>query len=769
MIELALIAVAALGIPVGNGSVRGTILSDQHEPVAGVQIELPDQNRFAWSDAAGRYELGDLEPGEHEIRFTRFAYDPLILTVTVPAGRALDLDVRLRTRFVVQPGISVLAVVPDGRSPTLGSGGLPEVGSREISVDVVWSSPLVGQADLLATLRTVSGIDLAEENATQVHVRGGSADQNLVLLDGAPVYNGYHNSGILSAVSPDAVSGMVLHTGVMPARYGGRLSSVVDLRTHATAREGFQVQGGVGVPDVRLAVQTPLPGETGGVLLAGRRTTYDLVRRGYARATEGSGFEDVLGKLDLGLLGGSFSVVALHTDNWLSSSAGKVDGEDVPIRFPDGFPDLHNSVGWSSGTDALTWSRSSESGGEVVLRLFRSASRSNLEWGSLEEGYRMHSSLVHWGGSGELAWKSASSEGRAGVAVERLSTEYSAAGSVRGNPTPSEAYALSARPTVVASYVERRWIPRDRWLVNGGLRAIHVEGAGFELEPRVSAHYRPGDRVTVSAGFGRVHQILHSLTNEESLLNAAYAVEPLVAAGSGGVPLARSDQLAAAIETRLGERLLLTVDGYVRWMDDLVLVAPGTTEPYATTGFDRGRGAARGVGAELAYQGDRLEARAVADWSSVRRTARGATYHPRFERRRSLAMEGAFRVFRGTSLTSAFQVAAGQPASPLEGGFDWQVFDQLTGEVDFRGTPARAAGPLNADRLPPYARLDLGVHQDWWVGGRGPDGSITTYLEILNILDRENVLGHQVSSPGTPARPLVLMPRSLLFGVEWRF
>ena len=218
MIVYALIAVTALGSPGGDGSVRGTVVSDQHEPVAGVQVEVPAQNRVTWSDADGRYELGNLAPGEHEIRFTRFAYDPLTLTVTVPAGHALDLDVRMRTRFVVQPGISVLAALPDGRPPDILSGGLPEVGSREIPIDVAWSSPLVGQPDVLATLRTMAGIDLAEETATQVHVRGGSADQNLVLLDGAPIYNGYHTSGILSAVSPDAVSGMVVHTGVIPAR-----------------------------------------------------------------------------------------------------------------------------------------------------------------------------------------------------------------------------------------------------------------------------------------------------------------------------------------------------------------------------------------------------------------------------------------------------------------------------------------------------------------------------------------------------------------------
>jgi hypothetical protein len=615
----------------------------------------------------------------------------------------------------------------------------------------------------------VAGIDLAEESATQVHVRGGSADQNLVLLDGAPVYNGYHNSGILSAVSPDAISGMVVHTGVMPARYGGRLSSVLDLRTRAPMREGVLVQGGAGVPDVRLAVQAALPEELGGVLVAGRRTTYDLVRRGYARGTEDSGFEDVLGKLELGLLGGTLSIVALHTDNWLSSSAGRAEGEDVPIRFPEGFPDLHNSVGWSAGTDAFTWSRSLDSGPEVVFKLFRSASRSNIEWGSLDEGHRMHSQLVHWGGSGEVAWQGASSEGRAGVGVDRLATDYRAARSLNGTPSPAEPYALTARPTIVASYIERRWIPRDGWLVNGGLRAVHVEGAGFGLEPRLSAHYRPSERVTVSAGFGRVHQVLQSLTNEESLLNAAYAVEPLVAAGPGGVPLARSDQLAAAIETRLADRLRLRLDGYLRWMEDLVLVAPATTDPYATAGFDRGRGAARGLGAELVWEGDRLEARAVAGWSLARRTAGEVAYRPRFERPRSLALEATYRVFHGTRLTSALQIAAGRPTSLLETGFDWEVFDQLTGEVEFRGTPTRVAGSLNAERLPPYARLDLGLRREWRVEGPGPDGMITTSLDVLNVLDHENVVGRQLLSSGTTAQPLVLMPRSLLLGVEWRF
>ncbi len=772
MIELALIAVTTIGPIGGAGTVRGTILSDRDEPIVGVQIELPTENRVAWSDSAGGYEFGGLEPGEYEIRFSRFAYEPLRLTIKVPEGGALELDVKLKTRFVVQPGITVVTAGPGSRPPPFLSSGLPEVGSRDLPAEIIWSSPLVEQPDVLTTLRTVPGIDLAEESATQIHVRGGSADQNLVLLDGAPVYNGYHTSGILSAIPPDAVSRMVVHTGVLPARYGGRLSSVIDVETTVPSREGAKIRGGLGVPDARMATRTPLPGEAGEVLLAGRRTTYDLVRRGYSEGVEDSGFEDVLGKVSLLVLGGELRIIALHTHNWFSSFAGGGDGVEVTTdsELAD-FPDLHSSVEWASGTDAVAWSRTSERGSEIHLQVFRAATRSNIEWGSLSERHRMQSRLVHWGAVGDLDWSGATTVGRGGIAVEWLSSSYDTTSRAildpEGSGTPG--YSRAAGPMIVSSYLEHRWIPREHWMINSGLRVVDVENSGWGLEPRLSAHYRPTDGLTVSGGFGRAHQYVQSLANEESLLNTAYAVEPLLAAGSGGVPLARSDQLAAALEARLADRLLLTIDAYARWMDDIVLVAPTTAGPFATAGFERGQGSARGIGAELAYDGDRLDGRVVGELSSVRRTAAGVTYHPRFERRRALALEASYRLIGMATLTTAFQAASGLPTSLLQDGFDWEVFDQLTGEVEFSGTPVRAPGPLNAERLPPYLRLDLGVRREWQITGPGPDGTIAGYLNVMNVLDRENVLGRQLLASDSETRELHLLPRSVLFGIDWRF
>jgi hypothetical protein len=173
----------SLGPPSGDGSVHGTIESDRYEAVGGVRIEIPAENVVAWSDSTGAYQIKGLEPGEYKIRFSQFGYHPLELQITVPHDGSLSLDVRLRTRFIVFPEISALAyasVLDPGE--VFEPSGLPEIGSRVLAGEALWSDPLARQPDVFEILSIIPGIDMAEESPTQLHVRGGSGDQNLVLL-----------------------------------------------------------------------------------------------------------------------------------------------------------------------------------------------------------------------------------------------------------------------------------------------------------------------------------------------------------------------------------------------------------------------------------------------------------------------------------------------------------------------------------------------------------------------------------------------------------
>jgi hypothetical protein len=770
MIRLALIAVMSLGPPPGDGSVHGTIQSDRYETVAGVRIEIPAESVVAWSDSTGAYQIEGLEPGEYKIRFSQFGYHPLELQVTVPHDGSLSLDVRLRTRFIVFPEISALAYTSLDPGEVFEPNGLPEIGSRVLAGDVLWSDPLARQPDVFEILSIIPGIDMAEESPTQLHVRGGSADQNLVLLDGAPVYNAYHTSGIMSAISPDAVSEVAIHTGVFPARYGGRLSSVIDVSIPEPGEAGLRVRGGAGLADLRMTVDAPMPGAAGGVLIGGRRTRYDLFRRGpFPDENPTSGFDDLLGKVSIDVLGGQFDVVSLTSDNWVFSN---VIGDEASVATEEQRA-LRNSVLWSASTNAVAWSRRSDAASDIRFQLWRATTNSDVHWGASSERYRAVNALKHWGASGDVSWVRPETVGRAGFTVEALSSKY-VADPLTSDTALSLADAeavldLRSSQKIVSTYFEHRWIARDHWIVNNGLRAVFADGHSVGLEPRVSVHYRPDERVTLSGGYARVHQYVQSLRNGESLLNVAFGAEPLVTADAREVPVGRSDQLTAALEARLSDRLLLTVDGYLRWLDDLVLVAPTTAQPFAITAFERGKGRAIGTGAALFYRGDRVEAEAIVELSTIRRQYGDVTYHPGFERSRSVITAASYRLTPQTKVRTAFQAVAGRSTNLVQEGFDWESFDRLSGEVEFSGTPLRLSDAVNDERLPAYVRWDIGIRKEWNPSLLGLSGSVMTYLDVTNVLEHDNVVGYGVNPSGLERRDLRLLPASTAFGLEWSF
>ena len=573
MATSALIALVAAASGPLLGGVHGTIRSEgTGEAIAGVQVVVVSTSAVALSDTTGTYALGAIPSGRQILRFSQFGYHDLTVEITVPDGGDLELDVRLQPRPIAVPAISVFS------GPDAGLGGsasslvpLPP-GSRTLTVG---TDPLNSQQDVLMVLEAVPGVDLAEESPTGFNVRGGSADQNQLLLDGVPVYNAYHTSGVLAGVNPDAIAAVALHAGALPARYGGRLSSVVELTTRRPGLAGFEVRGGVGTADLRTTVETGLPGG-GGLLVGGRRTTYDLLKRGAYDRAASSGFDEVLTKLTMPALGGEFDLLALRGSNDLSFFAEPQVDDTAPV------PNRYNRVRWTTDTDAVTWKWADGDGTTARASAWRSGTRSLGEWESAGERIRLDHELRHLGLQAEAArirpWGSL----RLGVGAERLSTSYVTRGeSLVGGAT------FVAAATSWTGFVDHRWIPHDHWLVDNGVRAVLGAGGGLDLEPRASVHYRPRPEMTLSAGYARVHQYAQSLRNEESVLDAAFGFDPLVSAADARVPVGRSDQVMASARFDLTQALRFEVDGYARRLDGLVLVAPATAHPFAVDSVEQ--------------------------------------------------------------------------------------------------------------------------------------------------------------------------------------
>ena len=136
---------------------------------------------------------------------------------------------------------------------------------------------LLGEVDVLRSIQLLPGVSTVGEGAAGFNVRGGSIDQNLVILDEAPVFNSSHLFGFFSVFNPDAVKGVKLYKGGIPARYGGRLSSILDVRMKEGNSKQFQAEGGIGTIFSRLSVEAPIVKDKSSFLLAGRRSYIDVL------------------------------------------------------------------------------------------------------------------------------------------------------------------------------------------------------------------------------------------------------------------------------------------------------------------------------------------------------------------------------------------------------------------------------------------------------------------------------------------------------------
>ena len=153
----------------------------------------------------------------------------------------------------------------------------PIMGVQKLSVNEIKNVPvLFGEKDVLKTIQLLPGVKSAGEGSSGFYVRGGGADQNLILLDEATVYNASHLLGFFSSFNSDAIKDLTLYKGAMPAEYGGRLSSVVDIKMNDGNNQDYHANGGIGLIASRLNVEGPIVKDKGSFIVSGRRTYADL-------------------------------------------------------------------------------------------------------------------------------------------------------------------------------------------------------------------------------------------------------------------------------------------------------------------------------------------------------------------------------------------------------------------------------------------------------------------------------------------------------------
>jgi hypothetical protein len=203
-----------------------------------------------------------------------------------PAAFAIDLQSDKTINVVLNSKASLDEVVVNGRARNNDNITSPQMGVEKLDMSQINNVPvLLGERDILKTISLLPGVKAASEGNTGFYVRGGASDQNLILLDEAVVYNASHLFGFFSTFNSDAIKDVSLFKGGMPAQYGGRLSSVLDIKMDEGNNQDYVVQGGIGLISSRLKVEGPIVKNKGSFMISARRTYIDLFLKASSDST----------------------------------------------------------------------------------------------------------------------------------------------------------------------------------------------------------------------------------------------------------------------------------------------------------------------------------------------------------------------------------------------------------------------------------------------------------------------------------------------------
>ena len=162
-----------------------------------------------------------------------------------------------------------------------------EMSTVDLSMDKVRALPaLLGENDIMKTIQLLPGVQTGSEGTSGLYVRGGGPDQNLILLDGVPVYNASHLFGFFSVFNSDAINSTKLVKGGFPARYGGRLSSVIDIKMKEGNMKKFHGQGSIGLIASKISLEGPIIKDKTSFILSARRTYIDILARPFIAANQ---------------------------------------------------------------------------------------------------------------------------------------------------------------------------------------------------------------------------------------------------------------------------------------------------------------------------------------------------------------------------------------------------------------------------------------------------------------------------------------------------
>ncbi|HQN93210.1 MAG TPA: TonB-dependent receptor [Prolixibacteraceae bacterium] len=288
-----------VGNPLDKGKYRTAVISGQvfegktKNPIPGAQIICEALSKGTSTNFDGKFTL-ELPTGQHKMKFSFMGLDDELRDVFVYSDGSMEVDLYEKSISLNQ--INIFADRPEDnfRSTSMGMVKLSSKSIKKLSV-------LMGEPDIIKSMVLLPGVQSAGENSSGFNVRGGNTDQNLILIHDAPVYNTAHMFGLFSMLDPGVVDNVTLYKSGIPSKFGGRLSSVMDIDVRKGQLDKFKVNGGIGLINSRLSVEGPIYKNKISFMAGGRATYSDWMLgllKNYQLQQSSVSFYDFNAKID---------------------------------------------------------------------------------------------------------------------------------------------------------------------------------------------------------------------------------------------------------------------------------------------------------------------------------------------------------------------------------------------------------------------------------------------------------------------------------------
>jgi len=698
------------------------------EPLIGANVSIYRDSlrsgtvlRGAATNKYGFYSIPDIPGGNFYFFISSIGYETKIVKIKIP-GNSTRLDFKLIKKIITLNEIIVSDKKVNDFNKT--------VGSIEVDPETIKRMPSFGgEADIFKALQLLPGITAATEISTGLYVRGGSADQNLTLIDGVNVYNPSHLGGFASTFNADAVNNIILIKGAFPAEFGGRLSSVLDITMREGSKEKFSATLGLNTISSRITIEGPLD-TNASFIISGRKMFLDKILPLFHNLDNipRYGFYDLNGKI-------TYSP-SKNDKIFISAFLSSDDISDAPSN-----KDIGYGIDWSNTTININWTNI----GSGSLFTTTSLMYTKYAFSTLIKDKMPGNNPLDFYTSSVInditlkremqffAAEKHSVKTGAEIAFHLFSTTTSDFYIPEFSYKPF--YGKDLNSMEGTAYIQDDYQITDYLKSNFGGRFFYFQEGKFSaFEPRVSLTYFPLDRLTIRAAFAIAHQTLHMLTR-----NDIYLPTDLWYPSTSNIQPSRSIQGSLGMEVLSPDRsYLFSLEGYYKDMKHLYEYKDNANFNYNNNIEDQ---LTEGVG--YAYGTELFLNKKMGDFTgwigyTLAWTRRyfpelngGSEYYPRYDKRHDISVVINYELSKDFNTSATWTYSTGAAfALPIN---QYSIFNPAMPDPTVKNSYYDYSS-RDQFRLPPFHKLDLSFNYSTELFGKAAQLS----LDIYNVYNHYN-------------------------------